>query len=332
MTKARAVMTRFGRVVAGSVCALALMMTMTLANLSPLRADGTPLKRLTLREDQLGWEAVGRLDTGMGYCTGTLIAADVVLTAAHCLFSHGGDKPVDVAGMTFRAGLVDGRSVAERGVRFAVAHPVYDPHQATGPESIRHDVALVLLDKPISISHATPFKLGDAPDSIDVSVVSYAQGRNEALSWQERCTVLGRYKGLFAFDCDVDFGSSGAPVFARTEPGKRPRIVSIISAGNRAKDEAVAYGMELTSLLPALQDAARDAQMQHGAAIAAAAPAPDERRAVRVGDEGAVKSTLLGGGARTGGGGAARFQRVTVPESGGGDGAAALSDASLSQE
>ena len=218
--------------------------------------DSSGLKRLTLRQDLLGWEAVGRVDIGQGagYCTGTLIAPTLVLTAAHCVYSGG--EPHAPEAIRFRAGLRDGTSIAEGEVARFVAHPAYDPEGGMQMQNIRHDIALLELVTGIPAGVASPFRTDrPARGGAKVTVVSYAAGRSDALSRQRVCAVLGTRDGLMAFDCDVYFGSSGAPVFDRSITPAR--IVAIISGGSRTEEGTISFGMELPSLVADLKHALR---------------------------------------------------------------------------
>lgn len=217
-------------------------------------AQGSGLVRLTDRDDLFGWEAVGRVElSGTGYCTGVLIAPDQVLTAAHCVYDQN-NKLLSTDRLQFRAGLRDGVSVADRPVTQIAAHQRYNPKIRTSAQTIRYDVALLKLESPISSFEAAPFALhrGISKGS-RVSVVSYGRGRDAALSWQRDCGVLGRSQGLVAFDCNITYGSSGAPVFQK-ENG-RGRILSLVSAGAVGDGPPLAWGMELPDLV---QDLKRD--------------------------------------------------------------------------
>lgn len=246
--------------------------------------ENSGLDRLSTREDLRGWEPVGRVDIADGgFCTGALIASDLVLTAAHCIFAPDG-TPVAADQITFRAGFADGVSLAESAVLRTIAVPGYQKIEPAPPDLIRKDVALLQLQSPIPTSVISPFTVGLPGTGDEVSVVSYAAGREDALSWQRVCQVMARIEGLIAVDCDVTFGASGAPVLDRS--GYRARIVSIISVGSELDGKRVAVGMELPGIVEELKAALRRGE------------ATSEAAAART--EGAAKRIVVGEGNGTG--------------------------------
>ena len=259
--------------------------------------DATDLTTLMTAYEARGWEGVGRLNIGRtGMCTGALVAPDLVLTAAHCIHDRATGGLIAPDRIEFLAGWRNGRASAYRGVRRAIAHPSYE---YTGPEGdlrVANDIALLRLDSPIRLANVQPFSTADRPrKGSSVGVVSYAHDRANTPSLQEVCHVLARQSGSLILSCEVDFGSSGAPIF--TEVDGEPRIVSVVSAKAMIRGRPVSLGTNLErplAELMALMDAPSSAT---GAASTAA------RRMA----PGQVGSGLSGGSRGLNSGGGAKF-------------------------
>lgn len=252
---------------------LAIVIALLLPGISV--AQSTALTALDRDHEARGWEAVGRLDTSDGFCSATLIAPDLVLSAAHCVYDRAGRLLAPEA-VTFRAGLRNGSAVETREIAAIAAHSGYTPDGAFSVQNVGHDLALLALKEPIPSHEIDAFALhGEAVGAGPVSVVSYGVGRADLQSRQRQCRLLERRRDILLFDCDVTFGSSGAPVFSHLNG--RGRILSVISGGATLEDgRRIALGPHLP---PLVADMKRDLQSR------AKTPAAEIRR-LRVGQGG----------------------------------------------
>ena len=214
------------------------------------------------------WAAVGRINLGSnGFCSGTLIAPDVVLTAAHCLYDKATGQPYPPSNLTFLAGWRDGQAEAQRDVAMILPHPDYRPDLAEGSvaqmNQTGNDLGLMKLAQPILLPSITPAATGSLPRGGDrVEIVSYARDRSEAASMQDACSVLHSEGRIAVLDCPVDFGASGAPVFRDTAFGSE--VVSVISAKAELNGQPVAIAAPVDGMLSGLM-----AQLDRAARAAA---------------------------------------------------------------
>lgn len=243
------------------------------------------------RLDQVrDWRAVGLLEIGRtGTCTATLIEADLVLTAAHCLVDDQGE-PFAPETITFRAGFQHGQQAARvTGIAIAVP-PAYDPQGDRVTNGFAVDVGLMRLSYPILSTRVQPFRVVEFLSTDDeLAAVSYGQGRNDAPSLQASCQMLGQQRGIVMMDCAATFGSSGAPIFVMRNGG--PKIASVLTGVAQNGTQMHSIAVPLERLLPQLRRQLNGLSGQVGAPSGASVTIlrPGERsetgaRFVRVGD------------------------------------------------
>ena len=198
-------------------------------------AEGTKGTFLSFEQSK-PWRGVGRINIAgykrRGMCTGTLIAPDIVLTAAHCVIDHRSGRRFPPGNIFFVAGWHKGKATGHSKAQAVAVHPEWKSGKPQKREDLGADLALVRLAKPISAKAATPFPIGrpDLPGS-QIQLLSYRRDRAHALTHQTACRYRAMLENVMTFLCDIAKGSSGGPVFRMIDG--TPHVIGVISARSK---------------------------------------------------------------------------------------------------
>jgi V8-like Glu-specific endopeptidase len=230
-------------------------------------AQDAPERRMLEAGEAAAFQAVGRLNiAGNRFCTATLIAPDLIVTAAHCLYHPLTGARVRDTELRFVAGYRLGETRALRRVTRTRIDPAFDFEARATYAGVGADLALGLLARPVPESLAPLATAGFVAGAAPLTIVSYAQDRAQAPSIEAPCTVVERSGPVLALDCAVTYGASGSPVFQGEGPDMR--LVGIVSAMARLVRQqqdvtfARVFGPALDALISDLRAAPSDDEIR----------------------------------------------------------------------
>ena len=235
--------------------ALFLGIVAIIATVAPVAGQAFGTAEALTAAEQVPWAAIGQITYGNGQaapggaiCTGTLVAADLVLTAGQCVSVDGVAMPA--SDVQFNAGWRAGGSIAMRRGRAIILAGPTDGQ----PRDLSQDVALLVLDTPIDAQDVRPLRLSRPSLFSEIySLIGYRRDAPDSIYRDEGCTLLQTEPSLLMLGCAVVSGNSGAPIL-RQQSGEWQVAAVMVAAqhgGGVVQSYAVIPGDDLRARIAA---------------------------------------------------------------------------------
>lgn len=187
--------------------------------------ESFPTERVIIDAKKSPWNRIGNLSiAGRKFCSASLVADNIIITAAHCLWNQNTQDWYPAQFVHFLAGYQQDDYIAHSRAKKLTPNPNYHFQVSVDPTLLRQDWALIELEEPIgallgyfpllllSETQQTQLQLSQQ----NVALAGYRRDTREALSLDSQCQLTPTPshfpQSLLSNHCHGLSGDSGGPL------------------------------------------------------------------------------------------------------------------------